>query len=116
MRCGIDPTAVVDRFLSIAVWGPFCLATLLSTAGCGSHSVPAGADAGQPICSQMHRAFSQWQGTEIAECGPHVTSLIELTPIGNHEILARRRFSSPYQVWTVDAQAAINPQPTPVGT
>ncbi len=98
----------------MALWRPICVGALMSAAGCGSHSAQGGVDAGQSICSQMHRAFSQWQGTEISECGPDVTSLIELTPIGNHEILARRRFSSPYDVWTVDAQGAVSPQPTPV--
>jgi phospholipase C len=62
----------------------------------------------------MHRALSQWQGRELTDCGPDVTGLLELTPIGNHEILMRRRFSSPYHVWTVDAAGVIGRSATPV--
>jgi hypothetical protein len=64
----------------------------------------------------MHRAFSRWQGVEVPECGPDVTALLELTPIGYHEILARRRFSSPYAVWQVSDAGVINPMSTVAGT
>jgi hypothetical protein len=54
--------------------------------GCGSGpAVRADADTGAPDpCSQLHRAISRWQGdsTEYMQCGPDVTALLELTPIG----------------------------------
>jgi Phosphoesterase family len=62
----------------------------------------------------MHRALSQWQGREVTDCGPDVTGLLELTPIGNHQILMRRRFSSTYHVWTVDAGGKIGRSATAV--
>jgi phospholipase C len=43
-------------------------------------------------CSQMHRDLSRWLGREIDECGPDVTGLVELTALGSHALLARRRF------------------------
>jgi len=84
--------------------------------GCGSGpAVRADADAGAPDpCSQLHRAISRWQGdsTEYMQCGPDVTALLELTPIGYHQLVARRRFSSPYDVWTVSATGGLPDAPT----
>jgi phospholipase C len=60
----------------------------------------------------MHRALFEWQGKD--DCGPDVTGLLELTPIGNHQVMARRRFSTPYDVWSVSETGEIAPAPVPV--
>jgi hypothetical protein len=64
----------------------------------------------------MHRALSLWQGREIPACGPDLTNLVELTPIGNHQLLVRRRFSSIYDVWSVDGQGRLGTQSVQVGS
>jgi fructose-1-phosphate kinase PfkB-like protein len=60
-----------------------------------------------PSCSQLHRTISQWQGAAIEDCGPDVSGLIELTAIGNHQILSIRRFTSQNLLWTIGADGAI---------
>ena len=67
-----------------------------------------------PICSQMHRDVSRWQGTEIADCGPDVSGLIELTPIGNDLLLARRRFSPLDDLWSLSPQGVPGAEPISV--
>jgi hypothetical protein len=88
----------------------------LAGLGCGSGpAVRAAADAGgDDQCSQLHRAISRWQGdsTEFMQCGPDVTGLLELTPLGYHQLVARRRFSSPYDLWTVSASGGLPDAPT----
>jgi hypothetical protein len=65
-------------------------------------------------CSQMHRSVSRWQGVEDPACGPDLAGLIELTPVGNHQLLMRRRFSSPYDLWPVSPDGTIGRASTPV--
>jgi len=68
----------------------------------------------------MHRDVSRWQGTEIADCGPDVSGLLELTPIGNDWLLARRRFSPLDDLWPLTPTGAVGTAgaavagPTPV--
>src|ERR1041384_6920018 len=69
-------------------------------------------EAGAPLCSQWHRAVSGWQGKR--DCGPDLTGLLELTPIGNHQLMARRRFASVYDVWSVSQTGAVAAAPAPV--
>src|SRR5579863_8698177 len=71
-------------------------------------------DSAPPICSQMHRDVSRWQGTEIADCGPDVSGLLELTPLGDDWLLARRRFSPLDELWSLSAQGAPGAEPTSV--
>ena len=63
----------------------------------------------------MHRTVSRWQHNEVPECGPDLAGLLELTPVGNHQLLMRRRFSSPYDLWQVTPDGLIGATPTPVG-
>jgi Phosphoesterase family len=67
-----------------------------------------------PICSQMHRDVSRWQGTEIADCGPDVSGLLELSPIGNDWLLVRRRFSPLDDLWSLSPQGVPGAEPTSV--
>ena len=62
----------------------------------------------------MHRDVSRWQGTEIADCGPDVSGLIELTPLGNDWLLARRRFSPLDDLWSLSPQGAPGAESTSV--
>ena len=62
----------------------------------------------------MHRDVSRWQGTEITDCGPDVSGLIELTPIGNDWLLARRRFSPLDDLWSLSPQGAPGAESTSV--
>jgi len=73
-----------------------------------------GGGGGTAGCSQMHRAVSRWQGVEDPDCGPDQAGLIELTPVGNHQLLMRRRFSSPYDLWPVSPDGTIGRTSTPV--
>ena len=109
---------VAERNRGRASWRVVLAVAGVAGAGGCHASVPAAsatADAGAPApCSQLHRALSQWEGKEILDCGPDVTNLLELTPIGNRQLLARRPFSSLYAVWSVDAQGNLGPQSVPV--
>jgi phospholipase C len=62
----------------------------------------------------MHRDVSRWQGTEVEDCGPDVSGLLELTPIGNDWLLGRRRFSPLDDLWSLTSQGATGAMPTPV--
>jgi hypothetical protein len=103
--------------LKIYLWN---LAWLLL--GCGAQgAAPGSTDASTPdtnsappICSQMHRDVSRWQGTEIADCGPDVSGLLELSPIGNDWLLARRRFSPLDDLWSLSPQGLPGTEPTSV--
>ena len=76
--------------------------------GCGAGSVVEEADGGEsPGCSQTHRELSRWQNSELDDCGPDVTGMRELTPIGNHQLLARRRFGGVDDVWQVGADGTL---------
>lgn len=87
-------------------------------AGCGEGGVEATstvpASSAPPICSQLHRDVTRWQGAEIAECGPDVSGLVELTPIGNGWLLARRRFSPLDDLWSLSPQGEPGAEPTSV--
>jgi hypothetical protein len=63
----------------------------------------------------MHRDLSRWQGSEISDCGPDVTGLVELTAIGNNLLLARKPFSPLDDLWqlTPDGTALIGPTSVP---
>jgi phospholipase C len=69
----------------------------------------AGSDA---ACSQLHRSVSQWQGNEA--CGPDLTALLEMVPLGHHQLAVRRRFSTPDEVWRIHDGGLIDPVPTQV--
>jgi hypothetical protein len=101
-----------------ARWAALANAALALGCGATPRSTPAppSPSGGAAVCSQMHRAVSRWQGADIedSECGPDVTGLLELTPIGNHELLVRRRFSSYYDVWQVDAACTTSGGPIQV--
>ena len=63
----------------------------------------------------MHRDLSKWLGSELSDCGPDVTGLIELTPIGNDLLLARKPFSPLDDLWqlTPDGSALTGPTSVP---
>lgn len=84
--------------------------------GCNAAPAPVESpDGGAPVvCSQMHRDISKWQGKET-DCGPAVTDLLELTPVGNHQLLMRKRFSNQDDLWTVSADG-MTFSPEPIGT
>ncbi|HXU06051.1 MAG TPA: hypothetical protein VN903_34090, partial [Polyangia bacterium] len=97
---------------------PVGLVSVVLGLGCGAGpSTRAPSDGGAPDpCSQLHRAISRWQGdaTEYLQCGPDVTGLLELTAIGYHQLVARRRFSTPYELWAPGASGALADDPIPV--
>jgi phospholipase C len=68
-------------------------------------------DSAPATCSQMHRDVSKWQGVEIADCGPDVTGLVELTPIGNDWLLARQRFAPLDSLWSLTPDGAAGDAP-----
>jgi phospholipase C len=94
------------------------LAALGAAAGCqsGDGSPPSvlAADTTPAVCSQMHRDLSRWQGSEISDCGPDVTGLIELTPIGNDLLLARKPFSPLDDLWQLAPGGGTLTGPTSV--
>jgi hypothetical protein len=77
--------------------------------GCGAASEASeGGDGGQaPACSQTHRDLSRWLDSELDDCGPDVTGMRELTPIGNHQLLSRRRFGGADDVWQIGADGKL---------
>jgi hypothetical protein len=60
--------------------------------------------------------ISRWQGdaAEYQQCGPDVTGLLELTPTGYHQLVARRRFSTLDDFWSVTAAGVLADAPIPV--
>ena len=84
----------------------FCLLVLV---GCDTAPVAVNMDGGgqSPGCSQTHRDLSRWLGREVDDCGPDVTGMLELTPIGNHQLLARRRFGAVDDAWQVRADGTL---------
>jgi hypothetical protein len=63
---------------------------------------------GDPICSQMHRDLSRWLGREADDCGPDVTGMVELMPVGNHQLVGRRRFAGSDDVWQVGPDGSLS--------
>jgi hypothetical protein len=98
------------RFVGDAVAAGVIVALgVLPTVGCDEAGPAADAggtaDTGTVGCSQMHRQFSKWQGNEIAECGPDVTGLLELLPLGERLLLAHHRFGMS-TLWQLTADGA----------
>ena len=85
--------------------------------GCGAAPGTEEADGGEsPGCSQTHRELSRWQDSELDDCGPDVTGMRELTPIGNHQLLARRRFGGVDDVWQVGTDGTLPTTHATAGT
>ena len=98
--------------------GPLAWSVALLALGCQTaaprSTSTADAGAGAPLCSQLHREILRWQNgrrVKIRDCGPDVSGLLELTPVGNHRLLFRRRFAVWDDLWevTADAGAIIAP-------
>ena len=62
----------------------------------------------------MHREIARWRGREVAECGPDVSGLVELTSLGEGQLWFRRRFSSRDVLWPMAADGTFAPAPLPV--
>lgn len=100
------------NFFVPALWGGLVWLAL----GCqpGAPTASKGAtDSASARCSQLHRDVAKWQGTEIADCGPDVTALIKLTPIGNDWLLARRPFSPHDDLWKLTPDGVVGAPPIP---
>ena len=90
------------------------VAAVLAASCDGAEPVPLSANVdADPFCSQMHRDFGRWLGAEQAECGPDLTDLIELTPLGNAYLLSRKRFQAPDDVWQLTPEGSLNDSPVP---
>jgi hypothetical protein len=88
----------------------------LSLIGCGTAAPPPAMPPPEDLslCSQVHREISRWQGRETDECGPDVSGMLELTPVGSDHFLVRRRFASRDEVWWLPAADRVESPPLPV--
>jgi hypothetical protein len=98
-------------------WAHAALAGALLAPACESTRAPEsppGNGGEVPACSQFHRDLSRWQGEENAACGADLTGLVELMPLGNGRLLARKRFQAFDDLWRIAPDGTRDSEPTPV--
>jgi len=86
---------------AIAVGAAAALAALPGCSAETTDAAPPPAAASTEMCSQVHREIVRWQGRDVEsrECGPNLTDMIELLPLGHGALLAHHRFSPPDERW-----------------